>query len=68
GDAVSLVCIDEADLLRGVQRLLQLAIPWEIAEGFTPRRTEAQPLRTPRGSGGSSGGGRSRSYAGGRRG
>ncbi len=68
GDAVSLVCIDEADLLRGVQRLLQLAIPWEIAEGFTPRRTEAQPLRTPRGSGGSSAGGRSRTYAGGRRG
>jgi ATP-dependent RNA helicase RhlE len=67
GDAVSLVCLDEADLLRGVQRLLQLAIPWEIADGFTPRRTEAQPLRTPRGSGGSSGG-RSRSYAGGRRG
>jgi ATP-dependent RNA helicase RhlE len=61
GDAISLVTIDEADLLRGVQRLLQVAIPWEVADGFTPRRTEAQPLRAPRGAGGSGGGGRGRS-------
>jgi len=55
GDAISLVTIDEADLLRGVQRLLQIAIPWEVAEGFVPRRDqEAQPLRAPRGAGGSS--------------
>jgi len=65
GDAVSLVCIDEADLLRGVQRLLRRAIPWEVADGFTPRRVEPQPLRAPRGAGGSAGG-RGRS-AGGRR-
>ena len=53
GDAISLVCIDEADLLRGVQRLLQRAIPWEVAEGFVPRRDqEAQPLRAPRGAAG----------------
>jgi len=57
GDAVSLVCVDEADLLRGVQRLLQIAIEWEVADGFTPRRAEAQPLRAPRGTGGSSSGG-----------
>ncbi len=65
GDAISLVCIDEADLLRGVQRLLQVAIPWEVADGFVPRRdAEAQPLRAPRGAGGSaSGGGRARSGA-----
>jgi ATP-dependent RNA helicase RhlE len=62
GDAISLVCIDEADLLRGVQRLLQIAIPWEVADGFVPRRDqEAQPLRAPRGAGGSSSGGRGRS-------
>jgi ATP-dependent RNA helicase RhlE len=60
GDAISLVTIDEADLLRGVQRLLQRAIDWEVADGFTPRRSEAQPLRAPRGTGGSSGGSRSR--------
>ncbi len=52
GVAVSLVCIDEADLLRGVQRLLQRAIDWEVVDGFTPRRVEPQPLRTPRGAGG----------------
>jgi ATP-dependent RNA helicase RhlE len=56
GDAVSLVCLDEADLLRGVQRLLRRAIPWTVEEGFVPRRdVEARPLRTPRGAGGSSG-------------
>jgi len=53
GDAISLVCIDEADLLRGVQRLLQRAIPWTVEDGFVPSRdAEAQPLRTPRGAGG----------------
>ncbi len=61
GDAISLVCIDEADLLRGVQRLLQRAIPWTVEEGFVPRRdVEAQPLRAPRGAGGPSSGGRGR--------
>ena len=65
GDAISLVCIDEADLLRGVQRLLQRAIPWEVAEGFQPRRDEPQPLRGPS-AGGGRGGGRG-GYGGGRR-
>jgi ATP-dependent RNA helicase RhlE len=46
GDAVSLVSIDEADLLRGVQRLLRKAIPWTVEPGFEPdRNAEAQPLR-----------------------
>ena len=53
GDAISLVCIDEADLLRGVQRLLQRAIPWEVAEGFEPSpgqnaRAAACPARRER--------------------
>jgi ATP-dependent RNA helicase RhlE len=57
GDAVSLVCMDEADLLRGVQRLLRRAIPWTVEEGFIPRRdVEPQPLRAPRGAGGPSSG------------
>ncbi len=48
GDAVSLVTIDEADLLRGVQRLLKVAIPWTVEEGFVPERNaEPQPLRGP---------------------
>jgi ATP-dependent RNA helicase RhlE len=53
GDAISLVCIDEADLLRGVQRLLRHAIPWTVEDGFIPDRSiEARPLRAPAGAGG----------------
>jgi ATP-dependent RNA helicase RhlE len=49
GDAISLVSLEEADLLRGVQRLLKRAIPWTVEEGFVPDRdVEARPL-TPRG-------------------
>jgi ATP-dependent RNA helicase RhlE len=45
GEAISLVCIDEVDLLRGVQRMLKHAIPWTVAEGFVPDRdTEPRPL------------------------
>jgi ATP-dependent RNA helicase RhlE len=63
GEAISLVTIDEADLLRGVQRLLRQAIPWTVEDGFIPdRNVEPRPLRGgfdggPRGGGGSSGGG-----------
>ena len=63
GDAVSLVTIDEADLLRSVQRLLQRAIEWEVEPGFEPRQRDAQPLRGPRAAGGSSTGSRGRSSA-----
>ena len=45
GEALSLVCIDEVDLLRGVQRMLKHAIPWTVAEGFVPdREAEPRPL------------------------
>src|SRR5438093_434767 len=45
GEAISLVSIDEVDLLRGVQRLLKLAIPWAVEEGFVPdRNAEPQPI------------------------
>jgi ATP-dependent RNA helicase RhlE len=45
GDAISLVSIDEVDLLRGVQRLLRRAIPWTVEEGFVPdREAEPRPL------------------------
>ena len=60
GDAISLVCIDEVDLLRAVQRLLKRAIPWAVEEGFIPdRNAEPRPVH-PRSSTGSSGGTRSR--------
>jgi len=42
GAAISLVCIDETDLLRGIQRMLKTAIPWTVEEGYIPDR-EAEP-------------------------
>ena len=45
GEAISLVCVDETDLLRGIQRMLRMAIPWTVAEGFVPdRNVEPRPL------------------------
>ena len=45
GEAISLVCMDEVDLLRGIQRMLKVAIPWTVEEGFVPdRNAEARPL------------------------
>jgi ATP-dependent RNA helicase DeaD len=45
GEAISLVCIDETDLLRGVQRMLKQAIPWTVEDGFIPDRdAEPRPL------------------------
>jgi ATP-dependent RNA helicase RhlE len=45
GEAISLVCIDETDLLRGIQRMLRKAIPWTVEDGFIPDRTaEPRPL------------------------
>ena len=46
GEAISLVCMDEVDLLRGIQRMLKRAIPWTVEEGFIPdRNAEPRPLR-----------------------
>ena len=45
GEAISLVCIDETDLLRGIQRMLRTAIPWTVEDGFIPdRNVEPRPL------------------------
>jgi ATP-dependent RNA helicase RhlE len=45
GEAISLVTMDEADLLRGVQRLLRKAIPWTVEDGFVPTHdTEPRPI------------------------
>ena len=45
GEAISLVCIDETDLLRAIQRMLRQAIPWTVEEGFIPdREAEPRPL------------------------
>ncbi len=52
GEAISLVSLDEADYLRGIQRLLRHAIPWTVEEGFVPvrdRENPPPPARAPRG-------------------
>ena len=46
GTAVSLVCVDEAPLLREIERLLRGPIPSQVIAGFEPDRSIApQPLR-----------------------
>jgi ATP-dependent RNA helicase RhlE len=50
GDAISLVCIDEADLLADIETLLRKPIPWEFMPGFEPDRSiRAEPIREVRG-------------------
>jgi ATP-dependent RNA helicase RhlE len=45
GDAISLVCVDEAPLLRDIERLLGAPIPSEIVSGFAPDRSiRAEPI------------------------
>jgi ATP-dependent RNA helicase RhlE len=66
GDAVSLVCIDELDLLNDIEALLRVRIPDELVPGFEldrslkPERIK-EVRRAPSGSGGSAGRGRARS-------
>ncbi len=56
GEAISLVCIDEVDLLRAIQRMLKRAIPWKVEEGFIPdRNAEPQPITGVRPGSGQSG-------------
>jgi ATP-dependent RNA helicase RhlE len=46
GDAVSLVCVDEAPLLRDIERLLGSPIRSEVVAGFEPDRSiPAEPIR-----------------------
>jgi ATP-dependent RNA helicase RhlE len=50
GHAVSLVCVDEAGLLRDIQRLLGHAVPSEVVPGFEPDRTiRPEPIPSGRG-------------------
>ena len=66
GTAISLVCVDEASLLREIEAVLRHKIPSEVVEGFEPDRTiraESIRLRSvpgarPTGGGRPSGGGR----------
>ncbi len=45
GEAVSLVCIDEAKLLKDIERLIKIKIPKVVIENFEPDPTiKAQPI------------------------
>ena len=53
GDAISLVCIDELELLNDIEALLRQRIPDEIVEGFElDRQDRPQPIPELRGRGG----------------
>jgi ATP-dependent RNA helicase RhlE len=76
GMALSLVCVDEAKLLKDIERLLQHPLPTQVISGFAPDPSiKAEPILTGRGGGGRSSAGRSgprpggasRSFPGGRR-
>ncbi|MHB1141889.1 MAG: DEAD/DEAH box helicase [Sulfuricaulis sp.] len=50
GQAVSLVCVDEHEYLRDIQRLLKLDIPKAVIEGFEPNPSiRAEPISHGRG-------------------
>jgi ATP-dependent RNA helicase RhlE len=53
GDAISLVCVDEAPMLREIERLLGSPIPSQVIAGFEPDRSiRAEPIRLRTGGGG----------------
>ena len=57
GEAVSLVCVDEHDMLKGIEKLIKRALPQEVIPGFEPDpNARAQPIQLRSGNGG--GGGR----------
>ncbi len=50
GEAASLVCVDEHELLRNIEKLIKRKIPKIIVEGFKPDPTiEAEPIQKQRG-------------------
>ena len=51
GEAVSLVCVDERQLLAGIERLLKRALPSRVVEGFAPDPS-IRPEPIPNGGGG----------------
>ncbi|GGY86439.1 DEAD/DEAH box helicase [Pseudoduganella plicata] len=68
GEAVSLVCVDEHDMLKDIEKLIKQTLPREVIPGFEPDPTaRAQPIqlrsgtghhRNSRPGGGNGGGGR----------
>ena len=59
GEAISLVCVDENDFLRGIERLIAQKIRKVIVEGFeVDKSIEAEPINMGGGRGRRGGGGR----------
>ena len=69
GEAISLVCVDERNLLRDIERLLKSEIDKEIIPGYEPdSRIRAEPVKKggsqrPSGRGGARPGKNARAYA-----
>jgi ATP-dependent RNA helicase RhlE len=59
GEAVSLVCVDELQLLKDIEKLIKRAVPQEVIAGFEPDpNAKPEPiLRRGQGGGGGGGGG-----------
>jgi len=58
GEAVSLVCVDENDYLRGIERLISQKIPKKVVEGFeVDPSIQAEPINQGGGRGRRGGGG-----------
>jgi ATP-dependent RNA helicase RhlE len=46
GEAVSLVCVDEHDMLKGIEKLIKQALPREVVQGFEPDpNAKPQPIQ-----------------------
>jgi ATP-dependent RNA helicase RhlE len=55
GEALSLVCVDEARLLKDIEKLLRKDLPKEVVAGYTPDPSiPAEPIQTGRQGGGRS--------------
>jgi ATP-dependent RNA helicase RhlE len=63
GEAVSLVCVDEHDMLKDIEKLIKQTLPRQVLPGFEPDpNARAQPVQLRSGNGG--GGGRNTRPAG----
>jgi ATP-dependent RNA helicase RhlE len=52
GVAVSLVCVDEHQMLRDIERLIKLTLPQEVIAGFEPDpHAKPQPIQLRSGQG-----------------
>jgi ATP-dependent RNA helicase RhlE len=53
GEAISLVCVDEFDYLKGIEKLIKIDLDKSTIEGYEPDPTiKAKPIQQGRGGGG----------------